>query len=69
MLEPTKLGFRSQLQVDASPNLKQVLKQIAADQNTTLKVVVLTALAEKYPKLKPYVDVDLGKWFKLDDVV
>lgn len=51
--------LRSQLQVDASPGLKQALKQIAATENTTLKEVVLRALSSKYPHLEAYVRSEL----------
>jgi hypothetical protein len=54
-----KLILRSQLQVDASPNLKQQIKQLAILENKSLKQFVLLALARQYPDLEPYVKSDL----------
>ncbi|HSX14681.1 MAG TPA: hypothetical protein VLE72_02105 [Candidatus Saccharimonadales bacterium] len=54
-----KYILRSQLQVDASPQIKKQLKQIAARNEQTLKETVLLALKEKYPELGPYVKDEL----------
>jgi hypothetical protein len=57
-----KFILRSQLQVDASPKLKQILKQIAANENKTLREVVLLAIADKYPQTASYVKAELRKY-------
>jgi hypothetical protein len=54
-----KFVLRSQLQVDASPELKRILKQIAAREEKTLKEVVLGSLAQTYPELKLFVKSNL----------
>ena len=56
-----KFILRSQLQVDASVELKKALKQIALKEEKSLKEVVLLALADKYKSLAPYVASDLTK--------
>ena len=56
-----KFILRSQLQVDASPELKKALKEVALREGKSLREVVLLAVAEKYPKLSPYVKSDLKR--------
>jgi len=54
-----KVILRSQLQVDASPSLKRVIKQIAAEEGKSQRELVLEALAKQYPQLRPYVESNL----------
>jgi hypothetical protein len=61
-----RLSPRSQLQVDASPSLKQALKKIAAEEGISIKQLVLTALEDKYPQISPQVSKSLGRMFEID---
>ncbi|MBW3538294.1 hypothetical protein KY386_02250 [Candidatus Parcubacteria bacterium] len=58
-LEAERFVLRSQLQVDASPRLKQALKAIALKEGVSLKVVVLRGLAQAYPQLEALVKAEL----------
>lgn len=57
-----KFVLRSQLQVDAGLNLKREIKRIAAEEGTSMREVVLMALADKYAQLKPYIRDELNKF-------
>jgi predicted transcriptional regulator len=51
--------LRSLLQVQMSPELKKRIKQIALEEDKTVRAVVLEALAQRYPKLGPFVSSEL----------
>ncbi len=55
----SRFGLRSLLQVDASPELKKALKLIAIEEDVSLRVLVLQALAYKYPKLRSKIKAEL----------
>lgn len=46
---------RTQLQIDVSPELRQAIKVIAVQNGMSIRELVLTAVADKYPELKPQV--------------
>jgi predicted transcriptional regulator len=58
---PPSVNFvlRSLLQVQMSPELKKRIKQIALEEDKTVRAVVLEALAQRYPKLDPFVSSEL----------
>jgi hypothetical protein len=51
-----KIIVITQLQVEMSERFKQQLKQVALDQNVTLKYLVLEALTHRYPQLQEEFD-------------
>ena len=51
--------YRTRIQIDASAELQAALRKISSDEYKTIRVVVLMALADKYPELKPLVDKEL----------
>lgn len=48
---------RTQLQIDISPQLRQDIKVIAVQNGMSIRELVLTAVADKYPELKPKIVV------------
>jgi len=50
---------RTKIAIDASPEIQEALRKVAANEYRTVRVAVLTALAEKYPDLKPLIDKEL----------
>jgi hypothetical protein len=44
-----------------SEDIKQQLKQIAVEQNVTLKYLVLDAIATKYPVIQPALKIYLPR--------
>lgn len=48
---------RTQLQIDVSPQLRQEIKIIAVQNGMSIRELVLTAVADKYPELKDKITV------------
>lgn len=51
--------IRSRIMVDASPDTMKQIKIRAAIEGVTMRALILKALADKYPDLKPVVDKEL----------